>query len=115
MATKPIIILSLTSVALSSSDQETNRVNPEKQYFSRGPEHGVGTGLNPKIGHGITPNLKPRYSPPVQQETIPDLKDFLSLSGKVLFTDVTVSLNPVRRYKVSAESLNYISVSFPCH
>ena len=55
MAKKLIIILSLTSVALSSSDQETNRVNPEKQYFSRGPEHGVGTGLNPKIGHGITP------------------------------------------------------------
>ena len=87
-----IIILSLTSVALSSSDQATNRVNPEKQYFSRGPEHGAGTGLDPKIGHGIIPNLKPRYSPPVQQETIPDLKNFLSLSGKVLTQEFTSCL-----------------------
>lgn len=83
MAKKVIIILLITNVVLTSPDQKTNRVNPTKKYLAQGPEHGAGTGLDPKIGHGITPNLKPRFSPPVQQETIPDLKDFLSLSGKV--------------------------------
>ena len=85
MAEKVIIILLITNVVLTSPDQKTNRVNPTKKYLAQaqGPEHEAGTGLDPKIGHGITPNLKPRFSPPVQQETIPDLKDFLSLSGKV--------------------------------
>ena len=37
---------------------------------------------DPKIGHGIIPNLSPRLSPAVQTETVPDMKDLLSIQGK---------------------------------
>ena len=81
MLKKVVILLSLASVTLSSPDQATNKVNPRKQYFTQGPNHEAG--LDPKIGHGIPPNFEPRYSPAVQQESIPEMKDFLSLSGRV--------------------------------
>ena len=81
MLKKMVFFLSLASVTLSSPDQATNKVNPRKKYFNHGPDHEAG--LDPKIGHGIAPNLEPRYSPAVQQESIPEVKDFLSLSGRI--------------------------------
>ena len=37
---------------------------------------------DPKIGHGILPNLNPHLSPAVQTETMPDMKNWLSIQGK---------------------------------
>ena len=82
MFTNLIIFSSLALVTLSSPDYVTNKVTPRKEYFTRGPEQEGDSGLDPKIGHGIVPNFRPRYSPPVQTEHIPDMKDFLSLKGR---------------------------------
>ena len=85
MFDKVIISLSLALVTLTSPDHVTNKVGPRKQYFAqfKRPYDGSETGLDPRIGHGISPNFSPRYSPPVQTEHMPDIKDFLSFEGRL--------------------------------
>ena len=82
-----VIILSLALVTLTSPDHVTNKMSPRKQYFAQfqRPYDGSETGLDPRIGHGIPPNFSPRYSPPVQTEHMPDIKDFLSFEGRLGF------------------------------
>ena len=107
MFDKVIISLSLALVTLTSPDHVTNKVGPRKQYFAqfKRPYDGSETGLDPRIGHGISPNFSPQFSPPVQTEHMPDIKDFLSFEGKNNLLRLSKPWSPISSYSVYSSCL----------
>ena len=93
-----LLLQSLASVALAGPGRVTNRVNPSKHHSAQtleeeaqeeeaqeegAHEEGAQGGLDPLIGHGITTNFKPRFSPPIQTERVPEMMDLLTLRGSI--------------------------------
>ena len=78
-----LVLQSLASVALAGPGRVTNRVNPSKHHSAQTLEEGAQGGLDPLIGHGITTNFKPRFSPPIQTERVPEMMDLLTLRGSI--------------------------------
>ena len=83
-----LLLQSLASVALAGPGRVTNRVNPSKHHSAQTAEEGAQEeggqgGLDPLIGHGITTNFKPRFSPPIQTERVPEMMDLLTLRGSI--------------------------------
>ena len=80
-----LLLQSLASVALAGPGRVTNRVNPSKHHSAQTAEEGGqgGLDLDPLIGHGITTNFKPRFSPPIQTERVPEMMDLLTLRGSI--------------------------------
>ena len=88
-----LLLQSLASVALAGPGRVTNRVNPSKHHSAQtaeegaqeegAQEEGAQGGLDPLIGHGITTNFKPRFSPPIQTERVPEMMDLLTLRGSI--------------------------------
>ena len=78
-----LVLQSLASVALAGPGRVTNRVNPSKHHSAQTLEEEAQGGLDPLIGHGITTNFKPRFSPPIQTERVPEMMDLLTLRGSI--------------------------------
>ena len=78
-----LLLQSLASVGLAGPGRVTNRVNPSKHHSAQTLEEEAQGGLDPLIGHGITTNFKPRFSPPIQTERVPEMMDLLTLRGSI--------------------------------
>ena len=66
---KVSIFLYLSCVVANSNKIVTRLTNLRARSGTRA--------LDPRTGHGIAPNLRPRYSPPVQTEHLPEMRQLL--------------------------------------
>ena len=71
----------LTLIAVSFQEDPISNIIVTREKYLEYKSDVVDGALDPKVGHGISPNYSPRFSPPLHTEHVPGISDIFKMTG----------------------------------
>ena len=71
----------LTLIAVSFQEDPISNIIVTREKYLEYKSDVVDGALDPKVGHGISPNYSPRFSPPLHTEHVPGMSDIFKMTG----------------------------------